>query len=471
MLSVFMASIITLALGVVLVALGHRGRRVDDHPLCGGCGFDLFNKPSDSVRCPECGADVRSARAVKIGHRVRRRGPLIGGWCVTLAALFFLACFAYAQYSHFDLMPYKPMVMLRWEFAGPDAGASERALVEINRRLAAGKLGEADLAPIVEQVLIWQGDDKHAWRAAWGDLVEVARARKAVSAARWEKFLGQASRITVHVRKSLRHGSMTSGITVSTDTRLGSATRGSAPMEYQCQTSLDIACAGVRKRIDGGAISFHGSISHPLGYMLDFGTDWSRVGLGPQMLEVVCTTALRHVSGVSRVMRSAHSFNVTVLPPDQNPVRLTRAPALAAGMANGLDISSPPMRGWYSGWKVRQMKVPAAKPLAVLRSSNDCDAVVYETSPPPMAGVFRMEVVQGASRWPFTESLHLVPARERMPAFMFLDRLHVPGVLLRPGPAEIILTPDPQSAESDPDVEEIYGDEVRILITLIPREP
>src|SRR5688500_14362576 len=67
--------------GLLLVLVGRRGRRVDDHPLCRRCGFDLFAKPADSTACPECGADVtrRPRRAVRIGHRVRRGKLVLAG--------------------------------------------------------------------------------------------------------------------------------------------------------------------------------------------------------------------------------------------------------------------------------------------------------------------------------------------------------------------------------------------------------
>src|SRR3954451_5269023 len=72
-----------------VLAYALRGRRVDDHPLCRTCGFDLFGKPVDSTRCPECGADLARRRAVRIGRRVCRRRVLAvalpavllaGGW-------------------------------------------------------------------------------------------------------------------------------------------------------------------------------------------------------------------------------------------------------------------------------------------------------------------------------------------------------------------------------------------------------
>ena len=65
-----------LAVSALLVLIGFRGRRVNDHPLCRHCGFDLFGKPSESTVCSECGADLGRRRATQVGQR-RRRGRVL----------------------------------------------------------------------------------------------------------------------------------------------------------------------------------------------------------------------------------------------------------------------------------------------------------------------------------------------------------------------------------------------------------
>src|SRR5690242_13672777 len=65
--------------GAFLLIRGLRGRKIDDHPLCRRCGFDLIGLPHDVKTCSECGADVSSPRAVRIGHRRRRAGMVWAG--------------------------------------------------------------------------------------------------------------------------------------------------------------------------------------------------------------------------------------------------------------------------------------------------------------------------------------------------------------------------------------------------------
>jgi len=63
---------VTCALALLTIAFAWRGRRIDDHPLCHRCGFDLFNLPDSVTNCPECGNLFRQPRATRIGHRPRR---------------------------------------------------------------------------------------------------------------------------------------------------------------------------------------------------------------------------------------------------------------------------------------------------------------------------------------------------------------------------------------------------------------
>ena len=63
-------------IGMCLLAVGLRGRRVNDHPVCRRCKFDLVGLYPDAGRCPECGAPL-SGRAVRRGVRMYR--PLLAG--------------------------------------------------------------------------------------------------------------------------------------------------------------------------------------------------------------------------------------------------------------------------------------------------------------------------------------------------------------------------------------------------------
>ena len=78
--------IVVAVAGLCLTLLGLRGRRVDAHPLCRRCGFDLTGNP-DAAICNECGADLTRPRAVEVGHRARRRLPLTLGLSLLVPCL------------------------------------------------------------------------------------------------------------------------------------------------------------------------------------------------------------------------------------------------------------------------------------------------------------------------------------------------------------------------------------------------
>ncbi|MBA2301706.1 MAG: hypothetical protein H0W08_03650, partial [Acidobacteria bacterium] len=83
--SVIIAAIVgSLIAAVALLRRGWTGRVVDDHPICRACGFDLFNRPPDQIVCPECGVDLKSARAIRIGNRQRRQGLFYSGLTLLL---------------------------------------------------------------------------------------------------------------------------------------------------------------------------------------------------------------------------------------------------------------------------------------------------------------------------------------------------------------------------------------------------
>src|SRR6478609_1146078 len=65
-------------LGVVLLVVGIRGRRIDDHPTCSKCGFDLIGL-GQSAACPECGSPLDRKGAIRQGQRAARRGLVIAG--------------------------------------------------------------------------------------------------------------------------------------------------------------------------------------------------------------------------------------------------------------------------------------------------------------------------------------------------------------------------------------------------------
>jgi len=97
------ALLILLVLAAALLALGVRGRVVDDHPICRKCRFDLVGLATPS-NCPECGAGLDRPRAIRSGARRRRPGLVITG--VAILLLMALASGAFLNADR--LIPYEP---------------------------------------------------------------------------------------------------------------------------------------------------------------------------------------------------------------------------------------------------------------------------------------------------------------------------------------------------------------------------
>lgn len=150
-----------LLVGAALFAAGMRGRRIDDHPLCRKCGFDLTGKPAESARCAECGADLSKPNAIRVGHRVRRRalgvaGLLLGGVAgvqLGLQGVHWGREIQWIRYSSVSLL------LNNADSATPATRAP--ALRELGRRLAQDNLSAKKAAQIVDHALDVQADLFH----------------------------------------------------------------------------------------------------------------------------------------------------------------------------------------------------------------------------------------------------------------------------------------------------------------------
>src|SRR4029434_331876 len=90
------------ALGLALLIRGWRARVVDDHPLCRRCGYDLVAS-EQAVHCPECGRDLWQPRAIRIGHRRKRRASLAFGALLLVATLGTGGALGWAMAKGIDL--------------------------------------------------------------------------------------------------------------------------------------------------------------------------------------------------------------------------------------------------------------------------------------------------------------------------------------------------------------------------------
>lgn len=112
--------ILLLLAGAALLAFGLRGQRINNHPHCRRCRFDLSGIDIDKAdaKCPECGGELAGRRTVRIGAR-RRRPRLIGTGALAMAvALFILAVTAWPIAAGYNWNTIKPAWLLETEKIG-----------------------------------------------------------------------------------------------------------------------------------------------------------------------------------------------------------------------------------------------------------------------------------------------------------------------------------------------------------------
>src|SRR5262245_59946777 len=116
--------------GLFLLMVGRRGRRVDDHPVCRKCGFDLFGRPAESKVCSECGADLSQRRATRMGNRRKRRGLVGMGWVILVMCAMWFGAFGWIAVKGVDVTQHKPVWLLLREASRKDSQAGDLAFKE-----------------------------------------------------------------------------------------------------------------------------------------------------------------------------------------------------------------------------------------------------------------------------------------------------------------------------------------------------
>lgn len=222
----FILSLIIAVWGVSIIGAGRRGPRVDDHPLCRRCGFDLAGvlRPGmtraqrRSLRCPECGAALGRPGTLMIGNRVRRPGMIRLGAVVVVIGVLGMAWPVATLMSPELLARTLPDSPLAWRAREGDVFA----LRELARRVAAGTTSAELTRALAAHALEMQRTStpqEWASRWEWGQMIEFARARSLLGDAQWTQYARQGmadlkARVTASQGPSFE-------VVFSADTRFG----------------------------------------------------------------------------------------------------------------------------------------------------------------------------------------------------------------------------------------------------------
>jgi hypothetical protein len=226
----WIANMLLGAAGGALVAIGWRGRLLDDHRYCRNCRYDLVGSSTDEPRCPECGADLAGRRAVRQGRRGRRRWALALGCGLLVLAAAGTALFAVQT----DWTRYKPVWLLEMDLWSGNATVAQRARQEIIRRINAGAMRDGAVGRLVGEALLIQSDPAAPWDTFWGDVIETARPKGHVTDAQLQRFLRTAfdQATSLSIRPSARAGSRVMLFLDRRPARVGSQGSYRARVEY-----------------------------------------------------------------------------------------------------------------------------------------------------------------------------------------------------------------------------------------------
>jgi hypothetical protein len=176
---------LAIVVAIVLIVFGLRGRRIGDHPVCRKCGFDLSGKPSASIYCAECGADLGEVDAVAYGQHYRHKGVLVTG----LVMLVFFGSLVGSKVGTLNTLRYAPFRWVAGRARSADVEIRNAAHDEMDRRVLANALSNENWNQLADAAAAYRLADPSAWDEDWDDLMHKAQDGRHLSRDRWQKYV------------------------------------------------------------------------------------------------------------------------------------------------------------------------------------------------------------------------------------------------------------------------------------------
>jgi len=253
--------------GVAAAVLGWRGRRIDDHPWCRRCRFDLFGLDQPEI-CPECGADLHARRAVRFGQRRKRPIVLTAGLLMLILSLTGLGVLGYGRLNGFNWNTIKPTAFLMWQSGSDDPALVDGVVTELFKRAQAGELSVSQIDALAARGLDWQGDRNRPWIEAWGDVIELAAQRDLLTDEEGDRYVRQAVVLDVSAPERVPEASRWRIHVAVTQARVGSSSNAFLSAEPTHWTVGDeTLLTSVGRRV--GGIGLRGSSSGSFGFGQD----------------------------------------------------------------------------------------------------------------------------------------------------------------------------------------------------------
>jgi hypothetical protein len=431
---VAIAGILVVA-GVVMAWAGWRGMRVGHDPHCAACDFNLKNLAEDSQRCPECGAFIRVGDSVRLGKKRAVKGLVAAG--LVLVVIGGVLGIQQTSRSWAGAAKWKTVGWLQSDLASSDDVTMRRAAEELARRIRSGAMRDEQFDTLMTWVLARQADASMPWRPEWGDLVQAGHAKGRLGAAQWVTYLEGMPQLKVRVRPKVRVGDPVPVEVVCT-LRAGRNTAGVAP-----------GWAGVGARIVAA------------GQTAELGTSWSPVELVP----IPMTFSKIWLPGEGNgwpaalarpgVQTMAVEVEGTIKDRDGLKGTVTRRVEAAVEVLprEGMSVGLGTVREGMEGEMEAAVKLRGA---GEVKAAPGAAVGTLWIAGPPMAGAFRVELRQGGKAWVLARVLVRMDG-----AVNEALRLPVGRGVPSPGPAEVVLVPEPEGAVGTVEVMEVWPREVK----------
>ena len=439
------------SLGLFLLILGLRGKRIDDHPFCRKCKFNLTGRNEQSNNdCPECGNDLTKPKAVRIGQREKRRGLIGVALFVMLFGITAIGVKGYADATNVNWQHHKPVWLLMREANGVQGIISDQAIDELIRREAAGLLDQDDESAFIDLLLTNQADRSHNWRTEMGDVIEKRWVSGNLDRSLWGQYTAQflVDTHVLEVRPKIVIGSDGVAIRmIDQDVRCGSGTH----INYDIEIKSTKSTIGP-VTLNQGYSSSSGSISHQ-----NSGTStsnhklndeqWSKIKPGKHEItkEVKITITQGNLPtspSSSNIFASriiTYVAEAEFIAPGQSTAKLNTDSSIQAAVESAITLK-----------RVRTRQYSFQK-----NTDNYDTSLHFEIKPRPVDAVFTIYLKDGDNE---IEAGSVVMAAGRDTG------LHTGSTIkdhdLRGKHIDVILRPDIHQAESSIDCFEIWGEEI-----------
>ncbi len=177
--SILIVAILIIVSSILLFILGWRGKRINSHPVCRKCKFDLYGGWPKSTTCPECGGDATThPKGPRIGVRNKRPLFLLVSIVLLLTGGGGIGFSIWGQISGYNWNQIKPDMWLEINTHSNDPDAVKNALIELTDRFADNAISVSRIQRLIDRGLTHQSDESVGWVSEWGALIEEAWAQQ-----------------------------------------------------------------------------------------------------------------------------------------------------------------------------------------------------------------------------------------------------------------------------------------------------